>query len=496
MNMNGMDAGGARGQTPGGHVGEGDPGMRVFKPPDAAPGTPPSLSSEPGVGEVQFMENAISASLTDGTTPLKYSAFLAAASNNHQAAFQNALDALASSGTAAYRRYLDLEGARVVLSAPVTLPTAATDNITSVYNGEIAADPSFSGTHLITGINPGSLQYRFVNVTFNGSNVTSWLKWNQGNLLFFNCHFYYCDTDGTAGLFADNIATFYLRGCRFWAGDKDALPTSRTRVAVRAVGDSAGDQKISSCVFAHFKHAIIYDAFTLLMTDCHIFQGRPADTATDAYTAGIKLTRGTVGTMIVNLYLDKCFVEISNETNPDTDAIGGLHIIGMKTLSVVSDANFAFIRVRDYHSQTNLKVLNIILVGCQFSHTGNAVVTPTALHNSQNFDRASYEGVSMRACTFSSKVTPQSNPAYMRKTFGPVTTHNFDFTGNIPFAGRPREVISIVGNRSGGSAQHLERGAISGSTVDITSPAAWAGDITVGITCNNPEPNSGGFFSG
>ena len=37
MNMNGMDAGGARGQTPDGHMGGGDPDMRVFKPPDAAP---------------------------------------------------------------------------------------------------------------------------------------------------------------------------------------------------------------------------------------------------------------------------------------------------------------------------------------------------------------------------------------------------------------------------------------------------------------------------
>jgi hypothetical protein len=52
MNMNGMDAGGAPRQTPGGHMGEGDPGMPTFKPPDAAPGTPPSLSSEPGGGEV------------------------------------------------------------------------------------------------------------------------------------------------------------------------------------------------------------------------------------------------------------------------------------------------------------------------------------------------------------------------------------------------------------------------------------------------------------
>jgi hypothetical protein len=41
--MNGMDAGGAPRQTPGGHMGEGDPGMPTFKPPDAAPGTPPSL---------------------------------------------------------------------------------------------------------------------------------------------------------------------------------------------------------------------------------------------------------------------------------------------------------------------------------------------------------------------------------------------------------------------------------------------------------------------
>ena len=40
MNMNGMDAGGARGQTPGGHVGEGDPGMRVFKPPGCCAGDP------------------------------------------------------------------------------------------------------------------------------------------------------------------------------------------------------------------------------------------------------------------------------------------------------------------------------------------------------------------------------------------------------------------------------------------------------------------------
>jgi subtilisin family serine protease len=56
MTMNERDAGGAQGQMPGGNMGEGDPGMPVFKPSDAAPGTPQSPSWEPGVVEVQFRE--------------------------------------------------------------------------------------------------------------------------------------------------------------------------------------------------------------------------------------------------------------------------------------------------------------------------------------------------------------------------------------------------------------------------------------------------------
>ncbi len=53
--MDGMDAGGTRGQTPGSQMGEGDPGMPMVKPSNAAPGTPPP-SWEPGIVEVQFRE--------------------------------------------------------------------------------------------------------------------------------------------------------------------------------------------------------------------------------------------------------------------------------------------------------------------------------------------------------------------------------------------------------------------------------------------------------
>jgi hypothetical protein len=61
--------------------------------------------------------------LTDNTTSLKYSAFLPAASGNHQAAMQNAVNALyATSGS--YRRVLDLEGADNA-RVPVVFPQNA-----------------------------------------------------------------------------------------------------------------------------------------------------------------------------------------------------------------------------------------------------------------------------------------------------------------------------------------------------------------------------------
>ena len=82
---------------------------------------------------------------TDGTTPLKYSAFLAAAGGNHQAAFQNAINALYA-GSGDYKWMLDLEGAKVLLSLRGERPTGGGATGTrAIYDGTIEAQPGFTG---------------------------------------------------------------------------------------------------------------------------------------------------------------------------------------------------------------------------------------------------------------------------------------------------------------------------------------------------------------
>ena len=51
--MDDTNAGGHRGQMPGG---QGDQGLPMFPSSNAAPGTPPPPSWEPGIIEVQFRE--------------------------------------------------------------------------------------------------------------------------------------------------------------------------------------------------------------------------------------------------------------------------------------------------------------------------------------------------------------------------------------------------------------------------------------------------------
>ena len=125
--------------------------------------------------------------LTDGTTPLKYSAFLAAASNNHQVAFQDAIEAIYAR-TGAYNKVLDLEGATVLLTGPVTVPTgdAASSGARSIINGEIRAQEGFSGGDYMLNI-MGEIPSHFlrlVNVTFNGQTNACWIRWNIGNMIF------------------------------------------------------------------------------------------------------------------------------------------------------------------------------------------------------------------------------------------------------------------------------------------------------------------------
>jgi hypothetical protein len=212
------------------------------------------------------------------------------------------------------------------------------------------------------------------------------------------------------------------------------------------------------------------------------------------HTPSIKFTNGRNGSTINGLYLGKSFMEISNETNPTQTKIGEMVITNMRAFMDNGQSNAAHPVARNYGGST-ASVQDISVTNCLFVNGGAVQTTPSKLFNPSAFDSNNCKGVLFADNVFKTpSVQPQANPCTLKKTFGSVSTHTFDFTGYLPFAGRPQTLLNATGKRSGGTAQIMEEGAISADTIEVVTPSAWAGDITATVTVNNTQ--SSGFLDG
>lgn len=445
--------------------------------------------------------------LTDNTTPLKYSAFLAAASGNHQMAMQNAVNALyATSGS--YRRVLDLEGARITLASPVVFPQNAGGAVRAIHNGEVKADPSFSGNYLFTHVgNMNSTNLKLIAITFEGNGVASWLSWNDGNMFFFHCHLRNPKKHAVAGqqsqypgLNDTGTASAGLWMDMCWMTCSDMANTAASQRTQVAIYSSAGDQKIFNTTAAYFRHTLIYDSAALMMDGCHFFQGTPGTTMND-HTACIKIQSGYSGSIINNFYLGKSFIELNLEASSARERrIGGLTLNGCRAYAESSQSNFAFIvaRARTTDANDTIKVEDVTISQTIFMNRGtNAVeVLPTRLYNPAKFNPRKYLGIMMRGNGFDGALRPQANPCSVVQDVDiAVPGHGngdfVDFTGLFPFAGSLNEVVSFTTVKTGGAAAfdaNVVLGAINRAKdtaqFDCGGTEQWLGRILATGTCN------------
>jgi len=430
----------------------------------------------------------------DGVRPLRFSNFLAQSGGDEQAAFQAAINKLYTD-SGEYRHDLDLEGFNINLSATVFIPNTGGSARRSIYNGKLTAVASASwaiNSYMIDGMSAlsSSSDLHIINVSMIGSSLANWIKYDTFDLFLTDFRGRNNALDNLYGI--DCGIDGHLQicgGCYFLVNDGAILPAARVRNGIRCRG---GDNKVMGATFAYFSVGMRFDGGTNILSHVHVFQGASGGGDTPEHTQGIKFTAGQVGSVINNLYLDKCFIEISNESAVGAVSLGGLTVNNVKTLLNSGEASFGFITCRDYQASTGLLILNVVVTNCAFRNDGSALAYPTKIQPSGNFDRTGIDGIYFANNTFANNIQPQANPIRLKKDFASSLQHTFDFTNMLPFSARIGDCIGIVtrerttANQASMEAANIN---VAANTIRIDSSVAWGGTLIVTATTNKADAN-------
>ncbi|MGR3367035.1 MAG: glycosyl hydrolase family 28-related protein [Sagittula sp.] len=157
--------------------------------------------------------------------------------------------------------------------------------------------------------------------------------------------------DGCRGMLVDH--------CQFISPEGGTLSQNRQSVGLVV---NADDVKIRNCRASQFRHFAVVSGAQSVIAGNHVFQG---DDATNGVrTAGIVLALRACNTQITGNCIDNCFIEWTNEREPEPDFSGGSGFAGLSVTSNVmrvSDvaASFAFLVVKPYGSGHFVDGLNV-----------------------------------------------------------------------------------------------------------------------------------------
>lgn len=426
--------------------------------------------------------------------PLKFSDFLAKYNDDEQAALQAAVNQMLN-GSGEYSYVLDLEGRKVNLTDPITAPSSVT-NFDDLYiiNGTfiVAATNNFANTDHMFALSDATKIARltFSNCAFLGQNAAGFLSCStEGTFIFERCRlFNNDDTAGTPGIYLTGNTTLRMYDSHMGVNDGATAPGARVRIGVDA---TVGDQKIYNSVFEYFKNAIIFRGGTGVISGCHIFQGY--GTEMTAHTAGIVLTSGRSGTSITDCYIDKCFIELSNEDASADGEIGNVLISGIKGLANSNDSSFAWVRAVDYQSSTVATVADIIIADSHWMNYGSTEARLTNLVSPVNFDRDACERIYVHDNCFRA-TNPEANPVTVRKTFSSaVQQHSVVFTDLLPFRSRPHRctgfTIEYEATAWTTTTWYVGNVNIAADTIRFDSSDATSGIVHCTADCNADSAN-------
>ncbi|SIS83945.1 Pectate lyase superfamily protein [Roseivivax lentus] len=234
-----------------------------------------------------------------------------------------------------------------------------------------------------------------------------------------------------------------IEHCQFISHEGGMLTQNRRSVAINV---NANDVKVRDCRASQFRHFLVASGAQNLITGNHFFQG---DTATNGIrSAGIVLALRACNTQVSNNYIDNCFVEWTNEREPEPDFTGGFGFAGLSiTDNVFLCSNvattFSYIVVKPYGTGHFLNGFNVS--GNTFRASSGKIDRVERVDTSfANLEFGSMKRVTFSNNTFANVEKATRNPLVVRHD---QNTHSdtwvVETNNELPFDGWAQEVDAV-----------------------------------------------------
>lgn len=283
--------------------------------------------------------------------------------------------------------------------------------------------------------------------------------------------------------------------CQFLSNEQSVRAQDRTSIAFNV---NHNDAKIRDCRAMRFAHFAVMSGTAHLIANNHWFNGD--DEPDGVRKAGLVLTEPTSRTTITGNYIDNCFVELTNEHDPNPAwnnefSFGGITITGNIFYALGVAPWFRWLVVKPYGPGHFLQ--GVTVVGNTFQAINGPVDRVEMVDTSlATLDAGRARNVVFEGNSFNNVTQWTANPATLQIVQNTAqTAWTCEFGPWLPFGGRARVVEGIVAEGAITNAANqrltempyvdLEQGP-GGSQVRLNWATAAKGKVRVTARVDNP----------
>ncbi|MBE9636606.1 right-handed parallel beta-helix repeat-containing protein [Salipiger mangrovisoli] len=286
--------------------------------------------------------------------------------------------------------------------------------------------------------------------------------------------------DGCQGMLIDHN--------QFLSAEGDLETQNRQSVAINTNGN---DVKIRDNRASQFRHFAVISGAHAVISGNHFFQGD--DSGAGIRSAGLVLCLRACNTTITGNYIDNCFIEWTNEREPEPDFTGGFGFAGLSVTGNVmlcSDVAewFSFLVVKPYGSGHMVNGLN--LSGNLFRCVGGTIVRADRVDTSfAPLNLGAMRRIFVQSNTFHNVEVQTENPLQVSHAQNShASTWVVETDNKLPFGGQAREVQSLVLRSRPRDASNVSKfvtpyatseGGSARDEVHVVWPEPMMGDLTM-----------------